>query len=223
MAIVTATTVAAWSGDTYSGADSTSLTTIASAVDAAIKRLVWPFQPEATTVTDQILDAPIGNELILPLVPVRSITSVYLHWGAGGDSTEFTSDDLLTQYDDYYLPITDAMNAWSRSGVLLRRGASSWGYELRRTLGRLSTEVDPNRGAVKISYAAGPSSGVADDIEAAAILATLQLYQRRKSALLYVSESWNGRSQSLAPSVFDALHSPEVAGLLAPYLHVRIA
>lgn len=225
MAIVAQNLVEAHSGTTFTGADATSVQTMCGAVDAALKRLVWPFQPEPVTVTNQLLDAPMNNVLQLPLLPVRSITNLYLHWGASGDPTQFdTTNDLLANYTDYYMPIDDSVNTWSRTGRVFRRGASVWGYEMVRRLGRLYVEADVNRGAVMASYAAGCLS-VPADLQAAAVTAVLLLFQRRKLGAPVQSESWNGYSYGLSgPFTAEAaVRSPEVLALLAPYLTVGVA
>lgn len=217
MAIITATTWQAYRGTTVTGDDLTSAAAICAAVDQAIRRAIFPFVPEPTTVTDCVFDAIVGPALELPVIPVRSITSLYVRWGANGDATAFTSDDLLTNYDDYYLPIDDPVRAYSRSGVVHRRGGVSWGYELRRPYGRLAWAVDPNRGAVKVTMACGPTS-VPDDLFMVAANAVTLLYTRRSTGAAYASESWNGRSQSLAgPFLSGALSTPDALEVLANY------
>lgn len=197
-----------------------SLTAILLEVDAAIKRAIYPFVPESSTLTDKIIDAPHhSNILTLPVVPVRSITSIYLHPGANGDASLFTSDDLLTANTDYYMPLDDPVNAYSRSGRVFRRGVSIWGVEYRRPLSRLSHELDPDRGAIKFTAAVGPSS-VPADIEQAAFLMTALIYARRTTGLPFGSESWNGYSASNAGpfTATGALYSPDIKALLSPYM-----
>jgi hypothetical protein len=226
MAIITAATWTAHTGISTTGADATSVAEFCAAVDAAIRRVIYPFRAEAATITDQIIDAPLDNVLVLPAVPVRSITSLYLKWGANGDPTAFTSADLLTPYTDYYLPIDDDYNSWSRSGRVYRRGASVWGYEMRRPLGRLAVDENPCRGAIKVTYTVGPASGVPADIIAAAVTAVTYLYLRRSTMVIPTSESWNGYSKgaSILPNQMQgALHSTDALSLLTPYLTVGIA
>lgn len=222
-AIVTAPEYQAHTNQTFTGSALTSLTHICRMVDAAIRRNIAPFHPEPTTVTNQILDAPMGNELYLPIVPVRSITTLYLRWGANGESAAFTSDDLLTVNDDYYMPIDDAIRNYSRHGKVYRRGAGIWGYELHRHLGRLSNTPRPNVGAIKITYTAGPLS-VPDDLVMAADLMVSLILQRRTTGVPYASESWNGYSASI-PQQFltSALASPDVQEILGRYQTIHVA
>ena len=55
-------------------------------------------------------------------IPVRSITTIHENAEAGGIEANWTSDDLLTADDDYYLD--DPGNGLSKTGVIYRRG--SW-------------------------------------------------------------------------------------------------
>jgi hypothetical protein len=199
------------------------LTAILAAVDAAIKKYVAPFYPEPTTITDAILDAPPHNILQLPVLPVRSLTSLYLRWGADGDAALFTSDYLLTVNTDYYMPVDDKIHAYSRSGHVYRRGWSIWALERRWHVGRLAGQIDPARGAIKATFTAGPAA-VPEDIELAAMLMTSLIYARRTDGAPTTSESWNGYSRGVGGpfTATAALASPDVAALLAPYATVSI-
>jgi hypothetical protein len=198
------------------------LTAILAAVDAAIKKYVAPFYPEPTTITDAILDAPPHNVLQLPVLPVRSITSLYLRWGADGDAALFTSDYLLTVNTDYYMPVDDKIHAYSRSGHVYRRGWSIWALEQRWHVGRLAGQIDPARGAIKATFTAGPAS-VPEDIELAAMLMTTKLYQSRTFGTQVTSASLNGGSYSLGSGgTAGILQDPTVSALLAPYATVSI-
>lgn len=221
MAIISAATYASYTNTSYSGGDATAITAICAAVDVAIKKLIRPFLPEDTTVTNLICDAPVSNVLCLPAYPVRSITSLYLRYGASGDASAFTSDDLLTQYTQYYMPI-DPIDGFSRRGLVYRRGASIWGHEMRYPLGRLAPQVDPNRGAIKATLVCGPTSVPADIVQAA-VLAVSLIFARKKSGAPVTSASLNGGSYSLAaPLVTAVVESPDVLGFLRPYLPVHV-
>ena len=124
MAIIDAADYAAQTNQTFTVAQKQAIGRICSSVDAAIKKLIYPFYPEPVTLTDVVLDAPTGNTLILPALPVRSITSLSVHWWANGDPSVFTSDDLWTQYDDYYLPLDHPVEGYSRSGLVYCRNGS---------------------------------------------------------------------------------------------------
>lgn len=221
MAILSASTYATYTGTSYTGADATSLAAIITAVDAAIKRVIRPFYPESTTVTDKLLEAPVGPVLLLPVVPVRSITSLYLNYAANGVS-DFTSDHLLTSGEDYFLPLDGVVEDYSRSGRVFRRGASSWGYERVRPVDRIAPQTTPARKAIKVTFAAGPTS-VPDDIVQAAVLATSLLFHRKVAGAPFGSESWNGYSAGIAGPFIAAgiLRTPDIAALLAPYQTVH--
>lgn len=215
MAIIDRATVQTYSTLTYSGGDAASIDAICTAVDGAIKRLLRPYYPEPTTVTDIILDAPPSRELLLPIRPARSITSVYFHPGANGDTSQFTADDLLDA-DEYQLVI-DAATGHNGPGIL-RRVNTVWGIGYHSPVERLGFEVEANRGSLKVTYLAGPAA-VPKDIEYAAALAVQLLYDSRKSGAPLTSEGWNGYNIATAQpyTVEEVLKSPRVWGLLAPY------
>lgn len=222
MAILSASTYSTYTGTSYTGADATALAAIISAVDAAIKRTIRPFYPESTTVTDAVLDAPVGPVLLLPVVPVRSITSLYLNYSANGVVADFTSDHLLMAGDDYHLPLDGVVEGYSRSGRVFRRGASSWGRERVFMVDRIAPQTTPARGAIKATFAAGPTS-VPDDLVQAAVLATSLLFHRKVAGAPFGSESWNGYSAGIAGPFTAAgvLRTPDIAALLAPYQTVH--
>jgi hypothetical protein len=201
------------------------ITMILGDVDAAFRQALKPFYPGPVTITDHVMDAPRGNVLLLPVTPARSITSLYLRWFRGesyGDPAAFTAEDLLTQYEDYFMPIDTLPENYSRSGKVYRRRASSWGAEWVRPLGRLASELEPARGAVKVTYLAGPAS-VPDDIAMAAALAASQLYARMPTGVPLGSESWNGYSKSVAaPFLVSFRESPDVAAVLRRYQGVYV-
>jgi hypothetical protein len=220
--ILTASEWQAYASTTVTGDDLVACSSWCTAVDAAIKELIAPFVPEPATTT-VVLDAPMSDKLLLPVVPARSITSVHVRPDANGDSSLFTSDFALTEYTDFYLP-TEPRLGYSKSGILYRRGTKLWGVEVRRVYGRLAPTYTPNIGAVKVVYASGPTS-VPEGIKAAAVSAVSLLMQRRKTGAPIQSESWNGESISVAGpfTATGAVTSPDVLALLMPFVSVRIA
>ena len=223
MPIITPDIYAAATNQTFTGGDLTALATITAGVDAAIRREIRPFEPEPVTRT-VYRDAPYRNVLDLGVCPIRSITSLYLKYGANGVDAEFDSASLLTVGDDYYLPIDDVAAGYNRSGLVYRRGVSIWGFEYLRNAGRLASHIDPCRGAIKAVLVCGPTS-VPDDLMLAAVLATSLILNRKEVGAPFASESWNGRSQSLAgPFVATAaLATPDIANILAKYQTIHVA
>lgn len=219
MAIISETTFEAITNQSVTGGASTSIAALCTAVDAAIKRLLLPYMPESATITDEILDAPPTRDLILTRRPVRSVTSLYYRADADGVVANFTSTYLLTAGTDYSLYLDDPSNSWSQSGIVRRLGVSVWGARYHRAPTTLAGRLEGIRGSIKCTYAAGPSS-VPSDIELAAALAVSLLYNRKEQGAPFASESWNGRSQSIAgPHTAEAaVHSPDVMALLRPYL-----
>lgn len=224
MAIISATTYQSATNQTISGGAATALATWCSAVDSAIKRKIRPFYPEPTTVTDCILDAPADRDLYLPVTPVRSATSVYYRSDANGLAANFTSDYLLDNTDGaaYQLVIDDVVNGYAKRG-LLRRVGQVWGLSRVRPPERLGYRLEPERGALKVTFAAGPSS-LPDDIFAAAVLAVSMLFERKESGVAVGSESWNGYSRSIAGpfTAEGAVNSPDVLALLMPYMSIHV-
>ena len=216
--VITSTQYLAWTGLTATGADLLALANHCAAVSDAILKYLRPYSPIPLTVTDITLDAPTGNVLLLPATPVRSITSLHLRPGADGDTTLVTSDDLLTAGADYYMPV-NAFDGWSRTGIVYRRGRSNWGQEWVYANSRsLAATINPNRGAIKVTYAAGETS-VPDAIRQAAQLMVSLIFNRRKTGMPVTSASLNGGSYSLAGpfTATAALQSPDVAGLLREF------
>lgn len=221
MAIIDAASWQAATGQTVTGADLTALSLICAAVDAAIKQYIRPFVPEPVLIEDRVLDAPLGQSLLLPVVPVRQIDSLYVNYTANGDPDLFTADDLLTEFTDYYLPLDDWLEEYnfSRSGRVLRVGWSSWGADRVNPLGRLGWGYAPARGAVKVTFRAGLPF-VPADVQQAAVLAASIMWGRRVTGIPLNSESWNGYSfQASGPfTQVGAIVTPDVAMLLSRYV-----
>jgi hypothetical protein len=218
-ALVTSTSYLAATGQSITGDDLTALTAWCAGVDSALRKMLRPYSPDPLTLTSFVMDAPPTNVLTLPVVPVRTLTSIYLHWGANGEAAAFTADDLLTVNTDYWMP-TEPFDGYSRTGIVYRRGWGVWAYERRYAgVGSLAPHIDPNRGAIKVTATCGEAS-VPDAITSAAVLAVSLLYNRRKDGAPFASESWNGRSQSLAGpfTATAAVNSPDVVALLLPWL-----
>jgi hypothetical protein len=217
MAIITSSIYQTLSGVEYTGEGLAALNVWCLAVDSAIKRALHPYVPEPATYTDKIMNAPPTMSLVMDAFPVRSITSICLNWGANGDPTAFTADDLLDPYTDYYLPI-DPVYGYSNTGIVYRRGARFWGWEYTWGIGRLGYNLNPCIGAIKATYEVGPTS-TPTAIVGAASLAVSLLMNRRATGAPAQSEGWNGynysaASQLLATSILD---HPDVAAMLAPY------
>ncbi len=225
MAVIDSEYFLNYTGTTYTSADAVSLATVCAAVDAAVKRLLRPFHPEPLAVANCVLDAPAGRDLVLPIGPVRSVASVYYRSDANGLAANFTSDYLLDNTDgvEYQLLIDDKVSGYSRGGVL-RRVGRDWSRSFYRPPTRLSYHLADERGSVLVNYTAGPTS-TPEDIRAAACSAVTLLMNRRKEGAPYASESWNGRSQSLAgPFTAEAaVRTPDVLAMLQPYLTVQVA
>ena len=216
--IITSGQYTAWTGQGATGADLLALANHCAAVSDAILKHLRPYSPVPLTVTDAILDAPTGNVLLLPATPVRGDPTIYYRPGAGGDVTAFTSDNLLTAGADYYMPV-NAFDGWSRTGIVYRRGRSNWGQEWVYANSRsLAATINPNRGAIKVTYAAGETS-VPDAVRQAAQLMVSLTFNRRKTGMPLSSESWNSYSYGASGpfSATAALASPDVAALLREF------
>lgn len=225
MAILTPEQFQELTAQSITGDNLAALTGWCAAVSNAILRAIRPFYPEPITVTDCVLDAPPSRDLILPITPARSITTVYYRSDAHGVVSAFTSDYLIdnSNGDEYQLLIDDPIQGWSRQGILRRIGAV-WGYENIAYPTRLAQTLGPERGSVKVTYTAGALS-MPPEIEAAAVLAVAMLYNRKTTGLPTVSESWNGYSASYGGpfTASGVINTPDIQNLLQPYLpHVLV-
>lgn len=226
MALIDPSTWSALSTNTVSGTDAAAVAGFCTAVDAALKRMLRPFLPEPLTVTNAVLDAPVSPRLALPFYPVRSVTSLYLSENANGVVANFTAADLLTAGTDYVLEIDDPIDGLSRGGFVRRLNANwsgTWGGRWVRPATLLGHRLDPTRGAVLVTFLAGPVS-VPADIQAAAAMAVSQMYDRRQRGAPQTSEAWNGYNLALSGqfTADAAIRSPEVMALLRPYMPILV-
>lgn len=215
MAIINADRWQSLTGNSVSGADLAAVGGIAEAVSEALTRRCYPYILEPKTITLFAFDAPPTPELWIPK-PVRSVSAVYYHCGASGDSSlvDLTAD-LLVAGTDYINRVDDVLTGWNRSGCLRRANSSAWGVSYRRPVGRLAYAIEAERGSVFVSALLGPTS-VSGAVQLAASTAVSMLYQRRKTGVPVGSESWNGYSASGANTFTaeGALETPEVRSLL---------
>lgn len=228
MAIVTLADYLAFSGQsgTEDAARDAALTQVLAQLDAAVKRLCYPYQFEPGTDTDAILDAPANSPwLCLPLVPVRAVTSVYQReptWQS--DVSQFTEEDLLEANVDYRLRVDMRPEGWSRSGIIERLDRISWGWSYRRPPARLANELGPARNAVKVTYDYGHLTPPPDVAQAVCLAASKVMLARRLGAQS-TSASLNGASYSLPGPATQAgvWGDPHIQSLLAPYVNLRLS
>lgn len=207
-----------WSEITGIALDSTNSPTIARmvlAVSSALTRRCYPILLEPKTLTLAAFDAPIRPELFLPR-PIRSISAIYVHPNAGGDSSVLDlTADLLVAGTDYYSPVTDVLTGWNRTGIVYRRSASAWGVEYRRPVGMLASVAEADKGSVFVSGGFGPTT-VDPAVQMAAAFALSMMFERRSKGVALQSESWAEYSYSAAGpfTATAAINSPEVTGML---------
>lgn len=219
MAIIDADRYQTITGLTFSASDLQGIRAICSSVSDAITQYLKPFQAEPVTITNCILDAPPTRDLVLPVRPVRSITSVYYRSDANGLVSNFTSDYLLDNSTGlaYQLMIDDPILGISRRGVL-RRINNVWGWENMALPSRLAFSLAPERGSIMVTYTAGMPV-LPPSVEDAAALMVSMLWNRRTQGMPAQSESWNGESVGYAGAftATAALHSPDIAGMLSQF------
>lgn len=196
-----------------------------SSAEALIKKLVHPYQFETVTETDY-LNAPWNSPwLLLPLVPVRTVTSIHYNPTGFAVSANYTSDHLLVApasgvtNPDYLLEADMRPQGWSRSGRVRRLNRACWGVQYVRPLGRLGSGPEVEARPLKVVYDAGHTSVPADVVEALYMMVSL-MYGRRENGAPIASESWNGRSVSYSGPLTStaALNHPDVQQNLAPYI-----
>jgi hypothetical protein len=186
------------------------------AVASALARMCYPRLLEPLTLTLAPFDAPCRSRSLFLPAPVRAVSAVYYHCGAGGDAAVVDpAADLLTPGTDYRLVTDDRLTGWSRSGELLRLNRSAWGEVRVREPGRLAYTPADEPGAVFVTAACGPTT-VDDAVRLAAVTAVTALFERRTTGAPLQSESWAGYSKSVAGAFAAeaAIRSPEVTGLL---------
>lgn len=228
MALITLDEYKTFAGITGTNATrDASLTAIIADVSDAINQACrpWLFEPQELT---KVLDAPLDEKLMLPAIPVRSITALYLNQQASGESAAFTSNDLLTQYTDYYLELDYYTDDISTSGIVYKRAGrwngQYWGGERRWPVQALGSTLEVGRGCIKVVFQAGTLT-VPPNVQMAACLAVSLIYGRRKTGIPLNSESWDGYSYS-GGSTFTtegAIASPDVSSLLRRYMSVQVA
>lgn len=96
--------------------------------------------------------------LVLKQSPVTAVTSVHINYaGYFGHNTDspFSSDFLLTDGKDYVLDWDSGAGTISNSGVLLRIGTVWSELNKSYTQGKVTQEVSPAIGNIKVLYTAG--------------------------------------------------------------------
>lgn len=211
-----------YSGNSVTGNDLISASNWAASVRKALLRVLRPYIPEPQDGVTFYVDGPPKPTLILPVRPVRSITSLRLHPRAFGLEANFTSADELVEGVDWYQE-KDPLDGTNRTGLIRLAQRSVWSYSTRREVGRLAGTIGPDRGAIRVVANVGEAT-VPEDIRSAAVACVSLLMQRRATGTPLQSESWAGYSASYAgPFTAEAaIRSPEVQALLAPYLTMHI-
>ena len=202
MALVTLTEAKTFAGITNADpVRDASLQTMLDEVINAVKNHCVNGSLEATTYTI-VLDAPPSNVLILPYAPVIYAPTespaidfqLYFNSGANGDPSAFTSDNLLTIFEDYVLQVGRTDTRTFPSGIV-RSLRGPWLLNRERPTYSLATKLVPCYGAIKVVYKAGYET-VPASLKGAINLAARKLFHARKFGVPLTSESLNGYSYS---------------------------
>lgn len=171
------------------------------------------------------------QSIVLRHRPVKSVTSVYADdAGQYGQSADpFPATTLLSATADYMLRLDNDEAGWSQSGVLHRVG-TVWPYRDRVAYStRLTPEVGPARGNVKVTYVAGylvtalPPHPESLPQGIAAAVAALVGYWRRSLGLGgFVTREKLGRWEVELKPLLRFGVPEEVYGLLESYREVVI-
>lgn len=168
------------------------------------------------------------QSLVLRHRPVKTVDEVRLDDdGYYGQNGGFDATTVLAEGTDYSLRLDNDEAGWSESGVLHRTG-TVWPYRDRaRYAARLTPEVGPARGNVRVTYTAGylvtasPPNPEALPQGVAAAVAMLVAYWRR--AFLFggpVTREKLGRWEyEITPKLLGGVPG-DVYGLLEPYREV---
>ncbi|HYE76652.1 MAG TPA: hypothetical protein VEI97_01570 [bacterium] len=180
MALCTLAEVKAFLNVTVTTHD-TWLTALKGAAEANIKDFTGQ-DLEYSAARVEYHSGPGTNFLVLREKPVWSIASVYLDHGGyfGTASGAFASATLLTSGVDYALDLDSAIGgtAVSKSGVLWRI-RTVWPQVGRSFMpNRLSPDVGPAVGNIKVTYAAGLQT-IPEDLKYA--VAVLVAYYRKNA------------------------------------------
>lgn len=195
MALLTLTEHKAFAGITSTDAtrDASLQAMIDEATDA-VKRHCKNGEIAATEYT-QILPAPPYTTLILPFAPVAVAGfQLWVNTNANGNPALFTSEFLLTMYQDYTLDLGPADATSSETG-LVRSLAGPFGIWWERPIYSLTNNLIPVAGAVKVVYTAGYAT-VPPAIKGVLNLIVRKMFNARKMGVPLVGESLNGYSYS---------------------------
>lgn len=217
--LITPELYSAKTGQTFTGASLTSIAEICASVSDVLERYLRPYSATPITLTNFVMDAPTRNVLISPVLPVRSITSLSLHWYADGQVANFTADDLLVVGDDYLMPVSP-FTGFSEDGKIFRRGSSTWAFEnVHPERTSLAPVISPNRGAILISGTFGELT-IPDGVTEAARIMVARLYAGRRTGMVFGSENWNGYGYSY-PGPLTALAALDLPDVQAALLLFR--
>lgn len=204
------------SGRTLSAVDLVSCQAWCESICDALESMCYPILLTPRTLTLYPVDAPaLTRELLLPR-PIRSISALYYHCNANGDSSQVDlTADLLVAGTDYMSRPDDARTNCNRSGIVLRLNRSSWGYLAVRPPTKLGYDVVDEPGSIFVSGSFGPDR-ISPAVRAAACSATTLMMGRRKTGVPLTNESWAGYSVGYASTYTaeSAVRSPDVLELL---------
>lgn len=173
---------------------------IAEASDAVIRHC-HNGSLEVTEYT-QILDAIPQSAIIIPFSPVIYAPDadppidfqLYKLDSANGNPSAFTSEHLLTIYEDYILDMGPTDITRSFTGIVrFLNQPIGWSYE--RPIYSLALKLVPIRGAIKVVYKAGYDP-VPGSIKFVINIIVRKMYNMRKFGVPFTSESLNGYSYS---------------------------
>lgn len=219
--IVTPEIYGAWGNLTLSDKERISVEIVCGQVDRSIKnRLKRTLEKGSYSV---VLDAPRTRTISLcRWAPIDPTTlEVYLNFQANGNPSAFTSDSLLTQYEDYILENKGESDTDPFGYCLLTYLKGFWGVGYYRPPYSIAVKRVDVIGAVKCTFDGGFEIIPEDIVEAACITISKVLGVRRYG-MQVGSESWNGYSYNLpgvGMMINGLLGNPDIRGLLEPYVN----
>lgn len=162
----------------------------------------------------------LTTRLALRQIPVTTLSGVWLKSDGYFDTRDggFGSENLLVEGTDYVLDRSPASNL-SKSGILYRIGTVWPMLHRTATLNRLTVDLGPSWGNIKVTYTAGYSTVPKDIQLACAILVSRFVETASHGGWQFNKETIGDYSYTQGPVHLNS-KLPEfggILGLLAPY------
>lgn len=163
------------------------------------------------------------TRLALRNIPVSTLTSIYLKMDGFFDTRVpgFGAENLLIEGTDYVLDRSPSASL-SKSGIVFRIGTVWPMMHRMATISRLSTDIGPSWGNIKITYTAGYST-VPKDIQLACAILVSRFMETASQGGWQINKETIGDYSYTQGPVHLNNKLPDIGGilgLLAPYKEI---